>query len=137
MKKLAIIVGLLVAMVSCSTDDSTNFFFDFVAVDSVTGIPDVFFVNQPDTLQVSYFRPTNCHGFDGFNIVRNDNEREITIITKVVEQDSGCPDLENDMRTAPLVFNPRESGEVILNFFNGNDADGNPNFLTFNVPVLE
>ena len=137
MKKIVTILGILAALVSCSTDDAPNFFFDFVAIESVAEIPEVFIVNQSDTIQVSYIRPTNCHGFDGFNIVKNDTEREITIITKVVEQDSGCPDLENDIRTAPLVFNPREAGEVTLHFFNGNDADGNPIFLTFNVPILE
>ena len=122
---------------SCSTDDAPNFFFDFVAIDSVSEIPEAFVVNQPDTLRVSYLRPTTCHGFDGFDIEKNGDVREITIINKVVEQSTGCPDLENDLRTAPLVFNPEETGEVMLKFFNGNDSDGNPIFLTFNVPIIE
>lgn len=132
-----VIIGVLVAMVSCSTDDSPNFYFDFLAAESVADVPEVFSVNQTDTIHVSYMRPTNCHGFDGFNVVKNENEREITIITKVVQQESGCPDIANDMRTAPLVFKPIAAGEVILKFFNGNDADGNPIFLTYNVPILE
>ena len=124
-------------MVGCSVDDSPNFFFDFVAVDSVAEIPEVFRVNEPHTLEVSFFRPTACHDFDGFNIVSTDNEREITVVTKVIEQDNGCATIANDRRTETLVFNARAPGEINLNFFNGNDADGNPIFLTFNVPIVE
>lgn len=137
MKKIIIILVAFCAIVSCSTDDAPNFYFDLVAVDSVLDVPESFTVNQSDTLQVAYLRPSNCHGFNGFNVVKNENEREITVITRVVDNDNGCSDLENDLRIAPLVFNPSEEGEVILNFFNGNDADGNPIFLTFNVPILE
>lgn len=137
MKKIVSLLAFVALLTGCSVDDAPNFYFDFLAVDSITEVPEVFTVNQTDTINVSYIRPTNCHGFDGFNVVKNDNEREITIITKVVQQDSGCPEIVNDVRTAPLVFKPREAGEVILKFFNGNDADGNPIFLTFNVPILE
>jgi len=128
---------MLIGAASCSPDDSPNFYFDFVAVDSVSEIPEAFIVNQPDTLQVSYLRPSSCHGFDGFDIEKEGDIREITIINKVIEQSNGCPDLENDVRTAPLVFNPEEAGEVMLKFFNGNDSAGNPIFLTFNVPIIE
>ena len=137
MKKIVILLGALVAILGCSTDDAPNFFFDFVAVDSVLEVPAFFTVNQSDTLQVAYIRPTSCHGFDGFNVVRNGNEREITVVNKVVEIENNCIDLENDIRIAPLVFNPIEAGEITLRFFNGNDVDGNPNFLTFNVPIIE
>ena len=122
---------------SCSTDDATTFYFDFVAVDNVSEIPEAFVLNQPDTLQISYLRPSSCHGFDGFDIEKDGDIREITIINKVVEQSNGCPDLVNDVRTAPLVFNPEEVGEVTLKFFNGEDVNGNPIFLTFNVPIIE
>jgi hypothetical protein len=137
MKYFILIVVIFVSVTSCSTDDAANFYFDFVAVDSVSEIPEAFIVNQPDTLQVSYLRPSSCHGFDGFDIDKDGDIREITIITKVVEQSNGCPDLENDLRTAPLIFNPEEAGEVQLKFFNGEDVDGNPIFLTFNVPIIE
>lgn len=137
MKKVILLIGALVAIVGCSTDDSPNFFFDFVAVDNVLEVPEFFTVNESDTLQVAYLRPTSCHGFDGFNVVRNENEREITVVTKVVEIENNCEALENDVRIAPLVFNPLEGGEVTLRFFSGNDPEGNPTFLTFTLPIIE
>jgi len=136
-KKIVLLFGIVSAILGCSVDDSPNFFFDFVAVNNVAEIPEAFVVNQPDTLEVSFFKPTNCHAFDGFNIVTNGNEREITVVTKFIEQDNSCTAIENATSNAALVFNARNAGEVILNFFNGNDADGNPIFLTFNVPIVE
>ena len=137
MKNNVYFIAIALLLVGCSTDDSPNFYFDFLAAENIVDVPEAFTVNQTDTINVSYLRPTNCHGFDGFNVVTNDNEREITIITKVVQQDSGCPAITNDVRVASLVFKPAAAGEVILKFFNGNDPDGNPIFLTFNVPILE
>lgn len=137
MKNIVVISILLCILVGCSTDDAPTFFFEITPTDTVAEIPDHFIVGQPDTLQVTYRRPSTCHGFDGFEIDREDLVREIAIITKVVEGRSTCTDLENDLRTAPLIIIPEEIGEIILRFFAGNDQNGNPTFMTFNVPIIE
>lgn len=137
MKKLIILLGMLAAIVGCSSDDAANFYFDFIAVESVSEIPEAFVVNQTDTIEVSYLRPSACHSFDGFDIERNGDIRKITIINKVVEENNGCSNLGNDLRTAPLIFNPEEAGNVTLKFYTGNDEAGNPTFLIFDVPIVE
>lgn len=137
MKKFIILLGMLTAIVGCSSDDAANFYFDFIAVESVSEIPEAFVVNQADTIEVSYLRPSTCHSFDGFDIEKNGDLREITIINKVVEENNGCPNLESDVRTAPLIFNPEEAGNVTLKFYTGTDEAGNPTFLTFDVPIVE
>lgn len=122
---------------SCSDDDNANFFFEFVPADNVTQIPDNFVVDQIDTLLVEYRRPTTCHSFNGFDVSRDGTSREITLVTKVVNIDSSCEDLVDDVRVVPLVFRPEEAGEVELRFFNGLDQDNNPMFLTINIPILD
>ena len=136
MKRL-LVICLLGICIGCSTDDVPVFFFEIVPVESVTNIPEQFTVNEADTLQISYFRPSTCHGFDGFEVEKNNNSRNIALVTKVVEDRAPCSDLESDQRTAPLIFKPEEAGTVILNFFQGNDANDNPTFLTFEVPIVE
>ncbi len=137
MKNIVKFLLILVCVSSCSTDDAPNFFFDFVAVESVSDIPEAFVVNQSETIEVTYLRPSTCHGFDGFDIEKNGDIREITIINKVVEENNGCSNLENDLRTAPLTFNPEEAGTVTLKFYSGNNEAGEPTFLTFDVPIVE
>lgn len=137
MKKLSIIPIILLLLVGCSTDDAPFFFFEVTPVDTVSNVPDVFVVGQTDTIQVTYKRPSTCHAFNGFDILNEDDVREIAIITKVVQGRSTCSDLENDLRTAPLVITPEEAGELSLRFFTGNNTTGDPTFATFNVPIVE
>lgn len=137
MKKLSIIPIILLLLVGCSTDDAPFFFFEVTPVDTVSNVPDVFVVGQTDTIQVTYKRPSTCHAFNGFDILNEDDVREIAIITKVVQGRSTCSDLENDLRTAPLVITPEEAGELSLRFFTGNNATGDPTFVIFNVPIVE
>ncbi|MFC4633688.1 hypothetical protein ACFO3O_07205 [Dokdonia ponticola] len=137
MKKLSIIPIILLLVVGCSTDDAPFFFFEVTPVDTVSNVPDVLVVGQTDTIQVTYKRPSTCHAFNGFDISNEDGVREIAIITKVVQGRSTCSDLENDLRTAPLVITPEAAGELNLRFFTGNNATGDPTFVTFNVPIVE
>ncbi len=137
MKKLSIISIILVLLVGCSTDDAPFFFFEVTPVDVVSSVPDVFIVGQTDTIQVTYKRPSTCHAFNGFDILNEGDLREIAIITKVVQGRTTCSDLENDLKTAPLVITPEAVGQLNLSFFTGNDEIGNPTFITFDVPIIE
>lgn len=137
MKKLYLIPIILVLLVGCSTDDAPFFFFEVTPVDVVSNVPDFFVVGQTDTIQVTYKRPSTCHAFNGFDILNNNDTREVAIITKVVQGRATCSDLENDLKTAPFVITPEAVGELNLSFFTGNNEIGNPTFVTFNVPILE
>ncbi len=137
MKKLSVLIVVFLSLIGCSTDDAPIFFFEVTPVNAVSSVPDTFVVGQTDTLQITYRRPSTCHAFNGFDINRDGDVKEITLVTKVVEGRANCSDLEDDTRTAPLVITPEEVGELNLSFFTGNDADGNPTFLTFNIPIEE
>ncbi|WP_299217329.1 hypothetical protein [uncultured Dokdonia sp.] len=137
MKNISIASIILLLLVGCSTDDAPFFFFEVTPVDIVSNVPDFFVVGKTDTIQVTYKRPSTCHGFNGFDIVNDGDVREIAIITKVVQGRTTCSDLENDVRTAPLVITPEEAGQLNLSFFTGNNEIGDPTFVTFNVPIIE
>lgn len=137
MKKVSILSIFLLLLIGCSTDDAPFFFFEVTPVNTVSDIPEVFVVGQTDTIQVTYRRPSTCHAFNGFDITNDGEVREITVITKVVQGRATCSDLENDLRTAPLVITPEEAGQLNLSFFTGNNEIGDPTFVTFNVPIIE
>lgn len=136
-KKLSIIPIVLLLLIGCSTDDTPSFFFEVTPVESISNVPDVFVVGHTDTIQVSYRRPSTCHAFNGFDISNEGEVREVAIITKIVEGRSMCSDLENDLRTALLTITPEVAGQLNLLFFTGNNATGDPTFVTFNVPIVE
>lgn len=137
MKKISVLIIVFLFLIGCSTDDAPFFFFEVTPVNTVANVPDAFVVGQTDTLEVTYRRPSTCHAFNGFDVNRDGDVREIALVTKVVEGRADCSNLEDDMRTAPLVITPEEVGQLNLSFFTGNDAEGNPTFLIFNVPVEE
>lgn len=128
---------ILLLLISCSTDDAPFFFFEATPVNTVSNVPDVFVVGQTDTIQVTYRRPTTCHAFDRFEFANDGENREITVVTKVVQGRGTCSDLDNDLRTAPLVITPEAAGQLNLSFFTGNNEIGDPTFVTFNVPIVE
>lgn len=137
MKRIVITCLLAISLISCSDEEVPIFFFEFVPVESVTNIPDNFTVNKPDTLQISYFRPSTCHGFDGFEVEKEGNSRNIALITKVVEERGDCQPLDEDVRVAPLIFKPEETGSVTLRFFQGKNDQGENQFLIVDVPIIE
>lgn len=135
MKRIIIVCLLAFTVLSCSNEDAPIFFFEFVPVQSVTNVPASFTVNVPDTLQITYFRPSTCHGFDGFEVEKDGETRKIAVITKVIEERGDCADLSDDARTAPLIFKPESAGNVTLRFFQGKNGDGEDQFLTLEVPI--
>lgn len=135
MKRIIIVCMLALTVMSCSDEDIPIFFFEFVPVESVTNVPASFTVNVPDTLQITYFRPSTCHGFDGFEVDKDGTTRNIAVITKVVEQRGDCANLTNDARTAPLIFKPESAGSVTLRFFQGKNDNGEDQYLTLEVPI--
>ncbi|MEP0264412.1 hypothetical protein [Dokdonia sp.] len=137
MKKISILFVVFLFLIGCSTDDVPTFFFEVTPVNTVSDVPDTFVVGQTDTLQVTYRRPSTCHAFNGFDINTDGDVREIALVTKVVQGRASCSGLQDDMRTAPLVITPEEVGQLNLSFFAGNNAEGDPTFLTFNVPIVE
>lgn len=137
MKRILLVCLMALTVMSCSDEEVPIFFFEFVPVESVTNIPDNFTVNKPDTLQITYFRPSTCHGFDGFEVEKDGDARNIAIITKVIEERGDCDPLNEDVRTAPLIFKPEEPGSVQLRFFQGKDEEGENQFLIVDVPILE
>lgn len=138
MKKIVFLSLMIVAFIGCSDDDVPTFSFETIAVSNIVGIPEVFVVGETVILDLSYFRPSTCHSFEGFELeVVDENTRNIAIVNRLVEGRAPCTDLVEEELTASLQFTPVQAGEVTLNFLNGTDTEGEPVFTTFNVPVTE
>ncbi|KAA1247653.1 hypothetical protein [Aquimarina sp. RZ0] len=139
MKKAKIIIMIILSacLHSClDDDDRINFFYEAVPIEEVD-IPDQFTRGEVFKITVSYFRPSDCHSFGGFDYDRVSNERTVAVVN-VVFDDRVCQDLEqNDMVETSLNFLVGSEDSYIFRFWQGRDDQGENQFLTIEVPVVE
>ncbi len=134
MKKTIALILILIVTVSCSiNDDSTNYGYEILPVESVD-IPTEFEYGETYTITVSYFRPSNCHYFSEFYYVINGSQRTVAPITIVYDNDN-CENLEDDLVDATFEFLVTDRKTYTFKFWQGEDEDGDDVYLTIEVPV--
>lgn len=135
MKRL-LVLCLAMLFASCSiNDDSTNYSFEVLPVESVN-IPDAFELGETYPISVSYFKPSTCHSFKEFYYLKENNQRTVAAITYVFE-DNSCTGLEDVLVDATFNFNVTSNGSYIFKFWQGEDTNGEDQYLIVEVPVVE
>ena len=120
---------------SCSVDDdSTSFSFEVLPVESVD-IPDEFELGETYPITVSYLRPSTCHGFKEFYYLKENNEWTVAPITYVFDNND-CETLEDNLVEATFNFIVTSNGSYIFKFWQGEDTDGETQYLIIEVPVI-
>ena len=134
MKKLIALSLALFLFASCSLDDdSPNYSFEILPIESVD-IPDEFTLGEVYPITVSYFRPSTCHAFKEFYYLRENNERTVATINYVFEN-GNCDTLTNELVEATFNFIVTSNGSYIFKFWQGEDANGEDQYLIKEVPV--
>lgn len=135
MIKIIVAVALTIALLGCSGDDNTNFFYELVPIEEVV-LPEEFVQGETYKIAVSYYRPSDCHSFAGFDYDRLDNERNVALVHFVVNQEN-CRTLERiDLIDVSFDFLVGEEESYVFRFWQGRDDNGDNQFLTIEVPVL-
>lgn len=135
MKRLVVFCLTLMLFASCSVDDdSTSFSFKVLPVESVD-IPDEFELGETYPITVSYLRPSTCHGFKEFYYLKENNERTVAPITYVFDNND-CETLEDNLVEATFNFIVTSNGSYIFKFWQGEDTDGETQYLIIEVPVI-
>ena len=135
MKRLVVFCLTLMLFASCSVDDdSTSFSFEILPVESVD-IPDEFELGETYPITVSYLRPSTCHGFKEFYYLKENNERTVAPITYVFDNNN-CETLEDNLVEATFNFIVTSNGSYIFKFWQGEDTDGETQYLIIEVPVI-
>lgn len=136
MKKLIALSLALVLLVSCSIDDdsNSNYGFEVLPVESVD-IPSEFVLGETYPITVTYLKPTACHIFKEFYYSKNLNERTVAPITLVYDNDN-CETLDNVTEDATFNFIVTSNGSYIFKFWQGEDENGEDQYLIIEVPVV-
>ncbi|WP_338732193.1 hypothetical protein [Mangrovimonas cancribranchiae] len=132
-KTLAILLILLTF--SCSVeDDSPETYHEILPVESAI-VPDEFELNEVYDIQLTYIRPTNCHAFYDIYYAKSENERTVAIISTVFPNDA-CETIDAELEIS-FNFKPTETGSYIFKFWQGEDDNGEDEYMIVEVPVVE
>ena len=136
MKKVFLLIGVLGLITSCSLndDEGQQFRFEAVPVQNAT-LPDTLIYGEQYQIPVSYVPPANCYYFDGFNYQRQDSTRYVAVINRVFENES-CDTNTQEVEQI-LNFEVLYTYKYVFKFYQGDDANGDPIYLTKIVPVKE
>lgn len=134
MKKIAVFC-LFIFTLACSVDDGVSYNLDILPVESVD-IPETFQLGETYPITISFFRPSTCYSFKEFYYRKENNERTVAPITYVFEKND-CITLEDDLVEATFNFIVTSNGSYIFKFWQGDDSQGEPIYLTIEVPVIE
>lgn len=141
MKKLFFFVGLITIFLSCSLDDSgiEDFNFEILPIEEVV-IPNEMRFGNVYTISYTYFKPSTCHFFNNLYSVEENNIKTIAVINKVLNNNDNiiCETITNEMVEMSFVFvvNNNE-GNYIFKFWQGEDENGQENYLVFDVPIVQ
>ena len=134
MKKVFLLIGMLGLLASCSLDDEgQEFRYEIEPVTNVE-FPDSLVLGQNYQIPVRYLRPSTCHSFFDFDYARQDSTRIVTVINQVFENDS-CEDLTDTEVEQILDFEVLYNYTYVFKFYQGQDTNDEPIYLTKNVPV--
>ena len=142
MNKIFIKILLLCTLcfTGCLDDDNTTFFYEQVPIEKVE-IPDSFTRGEAVDIIVSYFRPTDCHSFFNFDYDVSNNQRTVTIINVVIDNEATCTAIDQtDTVDIPLTFRAADESDdesYVFRFWQGKDDEDNDKFLEIEVPVIE
>ncbi len=135
MKKLLALLTLF-ALLGCDiSDDGDNFHFEFVPIDAVE-LPESFTLNESHKIRLSFTRPNDCYLFYDFSYSGNsDLERTVAIVNTVFD-DQDCAEITQAQEVS-FNFVALYRGTYTFKFWQGQDENGEDNFLIVEVPVEE
>jgi hypothetical protein len=135
MKKLLILLVTLTVF-SCSLDDdSLENYQDPMPIETAL-LPDEFTVGETYEITLTYLRPTTCHAFSGIYYQKHNNERTVVVIGTVFQSNGNCTDLNSELE-ATFNFKATEAGSYIFKFWQGEDENGEDNYIIIEVPAVE
>lgn len=133
-----LVLIVLVFVSSCSVDDdNTNFHYETLEITEAK-LPEAFEYGELYTIEFTYLRPTNCHYYEGFDFQKTEKtERTVYAIGAILDQ-KDCQDLtEKNTGTATFDFEVRYRDPYTFKFYQGDNEEGEKQYLTIEVPVVE
>ncbi len=129
-----LLILIVSSLSSCLKDDAPNFSFTALRIVSAD-FPESFTLNETYPIRVRYQKPDICTSFGGFDVNREDTtERKIFAVgTKRTDQES-CTETDTE-EIATFNFIVKYTGTYVFRLWQGEDEDGEQQYLEIEVPV--
>ena len=134
MKKLVLSLSLLFVFNSCSVEDNQKFHYEILPVESVE-MPSEFELGETYPIIIKYYKPTTCHGLNGFYFEKNLNIRTVAVQTVVFEDNTNCEQNTGELFEETMYFYVTNNGSYIFKFWQGTNEAGEDIFLDYEIPV--
>jgi len=133
MKKIFFVLFNIILLSSCSDDDGLDYHYELLAVEDAI-VPEEFEFGKIYTITIKYVVPDDCYVYSDVLYEYQEDARNIAVISTVID-DKSCAVLDFQDE---LNFNIRalQSSPYILNFWQGDDENGDPIYLIKEVPVV-
>ena len=122
-------------MTACSSDEDNGGMMQNLAVITTVDLPESFEYNREYEIKINYKRPTNCDFFSGFDISKSSNIIKIGVVTSYRTSNTTCVSTGNLNTITNLNFVADRDDFYIFKFWQGENAAGEVQFLTVEVPV--
>lgn len=136
MKKIVLFLCFISLIISCSPENNgPNVHYENLPIFEVE-LPSSFSIGETYPIKVWYYKPTTCHGFNGFYYEKDLNIRTIAV-QSIVSENSTCQELTNELVEATMYFYVTSNGSYIFKFWQGTNSNGENMFLEIEVPVVD
>jgi hypothetical protein len=130
------LLGLIfvLGLTSCSVDDPKIVTIQNANVVNVVA-PDTLNFGQTEVFLVEYLNPTNCHTFEGFDVISSEPETKTIRTETRFEETFDCDDTPNDFQVVEFEFFVESQEDHSIRFLRGASDTGQLLYFTFNLPV--
>ncbi|WP_250433700.1 hypothetical protein [Hanstruepera flava] len=135
MRKLVVLLFSLFVL-SCSVDDGNERIYNVILPVEEAVVPTEFERGEVYDIYLKYLRPTSCYAYNDVYYVREGNERMVAVVNTVFEGDYECVDV-NELLDASFSFKAGEEDSYVFKFWQGEDDNGDSQYLIIEVPVVD
>ncbi|WGH74593.1 hypothetical protein P8625_10885 [Tenacibaculum tangerinum] len=132
MKKNLILFVSVCTLYSCLNDDSPNFSYEFLKVDSAT-TPESFTFGEVDTIKIKYTLPNGCYTFNGLYYQKIDTTRIVAATAIVALKDACTEEIRQEEYAFPVEALQEE--DYVFKFWKGKNEEGKDVYEEVVIPV--
>jgi hypothetical protein len=132
-KKIFFVIFAVLAMVSCSDDDSFDYHYELLPIEDAT-VPEEFEYGKIYDISLKYIVPDDCYVNSDILYEYDQDARNVALISLVLESND-CETIELEDQLTFQVH-ALQASPYIFRFWQGEDDTGEPIYLTVEVPVV-
>ncbi|AOW21035.1 lipoprotein [Urechidicola croceus] len=137
MKRYILILVAILSLSSCSLDDdsdSLSFYPTLVAIDDAV-VPEEFQLGESYEITIDYTLPNACYSFNDIYYEYDQNTR-IVAVRVLVTNDTSCTQATIEEQYT-FTVQVTQTEPYVFKFWQGEDNQGNNQYLIVEVPVVE